>query len=158
MTWPTFDLAALASTTRTVTVVVDNPVPAGVTTLTNQTEAHDDGSAGPDPTPGNNTASDVDTLDAGPDLVITKDDGVDIVSPGSLLVYAIRYDNVGDQDATGVEITETVPAETTFDAAASLPTVWSCPGRVDRRHALHAGHRRSGGGDRRQPDLCRAHR
>ena len=61
VTWPTFDLAALASTTRTVTVVVDNPVPAGVTTLTNTAEAHDDGSAGPDPTPGNNTASDVDT-------------------------------------------------------------------------------------------------
>ena len=126
VTWPTFDLAALASTTRTVTVVVDDPVPAGVTSLINQTEAHDDGSAGPDPTPGNNTATDVDVLDAGPDLVITKDDGVNIVSPGTLLVYAIRYDNVGDQDATGVEITETVPAETTFDAAASLPTVWSC--------------------------------
>jgi uncharacterized repeat protein (TIGR01451 family) len=60
-------------------------------------------------------------------LVITKDDGVDIVSPGSLLVYAIRYDNVGNQHATGVVVTETVPDETTFDAAASLPTVWSCP-------------------------------
>jgi LPXTG-site transpeptidase (sortase) family protein len=126
VTWPTFDLAALASTTRTVTVRVDDPVPSGVDSLTNTAEARDDGTAGPDPTPGNNTATDVDTLDAGPDLVITKDDGVDIVTPGTLLIYAIRYDNVGDQDATGVEITETVPSETTFVAASSSPG-WSCP-------------------------------
>ena len=126
VTWPTFDLAASSSTFRTVTVQVDNPLPSGVESITNTAEAHDDGSAGPDPT-SNNTATDVDAIDAGPDLVITKDDGVNIVSPGSLLVYAIRYDNVGDQDATGVVITETVPNETTFDAAASLPTVWSCP-------------------------------
>lgn len=127
VTWPVFDLAGTASTFRTVTVQVDDPLPAGAESITNTAEAHDDGTAGPDPTPGNGADTDVDTLNAGPDLVITKDDSLDIVSPSSLLAYAISYDNVGDQDATGVEITETVPAETTFDAAASLPTTWSCP-------------------------------
>ena len=126
VTWPTFNLAPSTSTFRTVTVRVDNPLPAGVESITNTAEAHDDGSGGPDPTD-NNTATDVDTIDAVPDLAISKDDGVDIVSPGSLLVHAIRYDNVGDQDATGVVVRETVPAATTFVAPSSLPTVWSCP-------------------------------
>ncbi len=125
VTWPTFNLAPATSVFRTVTVQVNNPLPAGANTLANTAEAHDDGSGGPDPTPGNNTATDVDTLDAAPDLTVTKDDGVDIVSPGSLLAYAINYANVGNQNATGVVITETVPAGTTFNAPASLPTVWT---------------------------------
>ncbi|KPV49732.1 hypothetical protein SE17_30945, partial [Kouleothrix aurantiaca] len=37
------------------------------------------------------------------------------------------YTNVGAIAATGVVITETVPLHTSFDAAASKPTVWSCP-------------------------------
>jgi len=110
----------------TFAVTVDATVPVLVTLLENTASITDDGANGIEPTPENNTDSETTPLVAAPDLTITKDDGLDIVSPGSLLVYAINYANVGDQDATGVEITETVPDATTFDAGASLPTVWSC--------------------------------
>jgi uncharacterized repeat protein (TIGR01451 family) len=49
-----------------------------------------------------------------------------IVAPGATLVYTLDYGNVGGMTATGVMITETVPASTTFNAAASSPG-WSCP-------------------------------
>ena len=98
----------------TFAVTVDASVPALVTLLENMALIHDDGANGIEPTPANNTDTETTPLQAAPDLTITKDDGVDIVSPGSLLVYAINYANVGNQDATGVEIRETVPAETTL--------------------------------------------
>ena len=102
-------------------------VPALVTLLENTAIVTDDGTNGIEPTPENNTDTETTPLIAAPDLMITKDDGLDIVSPGSLLVYDVEYDNIGDQDATGVVVTETVPAATVFDAGASLPSVWSCP-------------------------------
>ncbi|MCJ7512385.1 MAG: sortase, partial [Anaerolineales bacterium] len=111
----------------TFAVTVDASVPVMVTLLQNAASITDDGTHGIEPTPADNTDSETTPLVAAPDLTITKDDGLDIVSPGSLLVYAINYANVGDQDATGVVVTETVPLATTFVAASSLPTVWSCP-------------------------------
>ncbi len=45
--------------------------------------------------------------------------------PGTALVYTLTYRNVGGSTATSVVIAETVPAHTTFDAAAS-PGGWSC--------------------------------
>ena len=49
-----------------------------------------------------------------------------LVAPGTTAVYHITYANVGGTAATGVVITETVPAHTTFNAAAST-LGWSCP-------------------------------
>ncbi len=46
--------------------------------------------------------------------------------PGESLIYTLTYTNAGVIAATGVVITETVPANTAFNAAASLPTIWSC--------------------------------
>jgi uncharacterized repeat protein (TIGR01451 family) len=43
------------------------------------------------------------------------------VDPGSLITYTLRYTNTGNTDATGVVLTETVPANTTFTG-----TGWSC--------------------------------
>ena len=120
------DLGPGASGSATFAVTVDANVPVLVTLLENTASITDDGSHGSEPTPENNTDTETTPLQAAPDLTITKDDGLDIVSPGSLLVYAINYANVGDQDATGVVVSETVPVATTFDAGASLPTVWSC--------------------------------
>jgi uncharacterized repeat protein (TIGR01451 family) len=62
VTWPPFTLAAGATTTRTVTVTVNDPLPEGVTSLTNTAEVTDDGSAGPDAAPADNRDTDVDTL------------------------------------------------------------------------------------------------
>lgn len=70
-------------------------------------------------------ASDSTPVDAAPDLTVTKDDGGVALEPGDTLTYSVSYANVGDQDATGVELTETVPAATVFNAAAS-DGGWTC--------------------------------
>lgn len=60
------------------------------------------------------------------DLAITKTDGDVEVLPGGDIVYSLEVSNVGtDVDATGVEIEETVPDFTTFNATASDPG-WNC--------------------------------
>src|SRR5262249_14766113 len=88
-------LAAGDSFTITGTLRVNDPLPAGVTSITNTVTVNDDGTNGPDPTPDNNTASDTDIVVAAPDLVITKDDGVDTADPGQTLTYTLTISNVG---------------------------------------------------------------
>ena len=66
----------------------------------------DDGTHGPDATPANNSATDIDTLAAAPDLVITKSDGGVSTIPDGMVTYTLTYTNTGTQDATGVIITE----------------------------------------------------
>ena len=69
-------------------------------------------------------------LDAAPDLSVTKTEGGGTTQPGVAAVYTLSYSNVtsvNGQNAVGVQLSETVPANTTFNAAASLPSVWSCP-------------------------------
>ncbi|MCP4371072.1 MAG: DUF11 domain-containing protein, partial [Deltaproteobacteria bacterium] len=125
VTWPTFGLAVGTSVTRTVTIRIDDPLPAGIETITNTATVTDDGTNGPDPTPEDNTASDINSVEAVPDLRITKDDGNVSSVPGNIITYTLTYANVGNQDATGVVITDTVPANTTFSAVSSS-SVWSC--------------------------------
>jgi len=62
-----------------------------------------------------------------PDLTLDKDDGQVTASPGEVLVYTLTIDNVGLQAAEGVVISDTVPDDTTFNAAGSSPG-WSCTG------------------------------
>ncbi len=59
------------------------------------------------------------------DLQITKDDGGVTVNAGDTVPYTLAYTNAGNSVASGVVITETVPANTTFNAGASTPG-WSC--------------------------------
>jgi uncharacterized repeat protein (TIGR01451 family) len=68
---------------------------------------------------------DVPGEDCAPDLVLTKDDGGATVAPGGTITYQLAYSNGGDADATDVVLTDTVPANTTFDADASTVD-WSC--------------------------------
>src|SRR5207248_8755765 len=110
VTWTLGTLAAGASTGVTVQVRVAGTLPAGVGALTNSATAQDDGANGTDPTPGDNTGTDADTLDAAPDLTLTKTDGRTVVTPGTAVVYTLSYQNAGNQDATGVVLTETLPA------------------------------------------------
>ena len=114
--------AAGASDSADFAVTAVNPVPAGVDTISNTATISMDI---PDPTPGDNTASDTTPLDAAPDYSLTKDDGGADVIPGGTAVYTLNYSNSGNQDGTGVVLTETVPAGTTFNSASSSPG-WSC--------------------------------
>jgi uncharacterized repeat protein (TIGR01451 family)/uncharacterized repeat protein (TIGR02543 family) len=59
-----------------------------------------------------------------PDLSLTKTTEGEGVRAGGTLVYELTYDNAGGT-ATGVVINETVPANTTFNAAASTAG-WTC--------------------------------
>ncbi len=65
-------------------------------------------------------------ISADPVMAISKDDQVILTSPGAPISYALRIENTGNQDATGVVVTEAVPAYTSFDAASSSPG-WTCP-------------------------------
>ncbi len=92
--------AATGSMTNTATVAA----PAGVT----------------DPTPGNNSATDVDALGASADLAITKTDSVTSATPGGSVTYTITASNAGPSNATGATVTDTFPAVETC--------TWTCAG------------------------------
>ena len=73
-----------------------------------------------DPTPGNNSATDSDTLTATADLSITKTDGVTTATPGASVTYTIAASNAGPSNATGATVADTFPA--------SLTCTWTCAG------------------------------
>ncbi|MCP5015158.1 MAG: DUF11 domain-containing protein, partial [Ketobacter sp.] len=123
------DLAAGATRSFAYAVRVDAPVAAGVNELVNSAAV---AGAGVDLDPTNNTATEVTPLDGGvggtgPNLAVTKSDGGAVASAGDTVVYSLAVENLGNQDASGVELTETVPSHTTFVASASAPG-WGCSG------------------------------
>ncbi|HWT15317.1 MAG TPA: DUF11 domain-containing protein [Patescibacteria group bacterium] len=118
-------VAAGAGGSAVFAVTVVSPVGSGVTQISNTATIADDGSFGPDPTPADNTGSDTTPLNAAPDLTVSKDDGGASVMPGGTVSYTLNYGNVGNQDATGVVLTETVPANSTFNLGASTAG-WTC--------------------------------
>jgi uncharacterized repeat protein (TIGR01451 family) len=100
----TASCAVSASATGTLSNTATVAAPAGVT----------------DPTPGNNSATDTDTLQASADLSITKTDGVTTATPGGNLTYTITASNAGPSNATGATVADTFPA--------SLTCTWTCVG------------------------------
>ncbi|RMH16016.1 MAG: DUF11 domain-containing protein, partial [Acidobacteria bacterium] len=130
----TLTIASLAggggNGTATFAVRVDDPLAAGVGEIANTATIADDGQSGGDLDPSNNSAGDQTPIPSGPggtapDLAISKDDGGVSARAGDVVSYTVSYSNLGNQDATGVVITDVVPAGTTFDAASSSPE-WSC--------------------------------
>ncbi len=125
VTWPSFDLVSTDNVNRTLVVQVDIPLPAGVTAVTNTAIVTTTAFVGSDHNPVDNRTVDVNLVDAAPELQIAKDDGgVSIVS-GDVLTYSLVYTNAGNQEATGVLITDSVPLHTSFRAADST-SGWSC--------------------------------
>ena len=79
------------------------------------------GGAIADPTPGNNSATDTDTLTPQANLGITKTNGVTQVNAGANTVYTIVASNAGPSAAPGSTVADTAPAAcTTF--------TWTCVG------------------------------
>ena len=74
-----------------------------------------------DPNPGNNSATDTDTLTPQADLAITKTDGQASATPGTPITYTITASNSGPSDATGATVTDTLPATITG-------ATWTCAG------------------------------
>jgi uncharacterized repeat protein (TIGR01451 family) len=60
-----------------------------------------------------------DTTKAVPALVLTKADAGVPVGPGSKIDYTLTLHNIGNADATGVTITDPIPANTSFVSADS---------------------------------------
>jgi uncharacterized repeat protein (TIGR01451 family) len=78
-------------------------------------------SAVTDPSPGNNSATDTDTLTPQADLSITKTDGQTTVLSGGPITYTIVAANAGPSDATGATAADTFPA-------AITGATWTCVG------------------------------
>ena len=116
-------LAAGGSLALTFSVTVDGALPVLVTQTSNAARVDDINE--PVILQGNNSDTETTPLGAAPDLVITKDDSLSIISPNQVLTYVLTYTNAGDQDASGVAIAETVPAGTTFSGPSGAGA-WSC--------------------------------
>lgn len=74
-----------------------------------------------DPTPGNNSATDTDTLTPQADVSITKTDGVTSVAPGGSTTYTLVASNAGPSNAPGSTVADTAPA-------ACTSFTWTCAG------------------------------
>ena len=119
VTWPLFDLpGGGASVIRTLNVTVTNPFPVDTNVITNTATVADDGANGPDPTPGNNTSILTTTINAAPNLVLSKHSDVLTVTPGSTLIYQLVITNTGNQLAGGIVLTDTLPEYTAFTLAS----------------------------------------
>ncbi|MBK9711649.1 MAG: DUF11 domain-containing protein [Kouleothrix sp.] len=99
-------------------VTVDTSLPAGVSEIDNGATIADDG----DTTAGANDNTPVITT---PGLLLSKSDGGATTTPGGTVIYTLGYTNTGNIGLSGVQIDETVPANTTFRTAGSTPG-WSC--------------------------------
>jgi uncharacterized repeat protein (TIGR01451 family) len=108
--------------TGSVTFTVNATVAGSATgTITNTATIAAPGGVS-DPTPGNNSASDSDTVNLVADLSITKTDGTSSAVPGNPTTYTIIVSNAGPSGANGATVSDTMPAEVasdTFTAAAT---------------------------------------
>ena len=101
-------LAALGTLTNTVTVT-----PMGGVT---------------DPNPANDSDDDIDTLVSPAALSVTKNVSPDPAQPGDTLTYDVTVTSSGPAQATNVVVTDTLPANVTFQS--------STPGAPTCTHAL----------------------
>ncbi len=138
------NLAAGASGSATFAVTVVTPLPAGVTQIANTATIADDGTNGADPTPANNSSSDTTPVTAQPDLADPQVGRRHQHHTGQRYHLHLSYTNTGNQNATGVELTETVPSNSSFDAGASSPG-WTCTPNGNARQHLYLKCREPGG-------------
>lgn len=118
-TLPVGALAAGDGSMATFSIRLDPTVPAGLESITNTATVADG-----DGTPPVSDSATV-AVDASPILSLTKT-GPASARPGQTIVFTLTYANEGNQDAASVELHDTVPDHTTFDAAGFSPG-WSCP-------------------------------
>ncbi|MFN8454391.1 MAG: DUF11 domain-containing protein [Anaerolineae bacterium] len=107
---------------RTVTIVV-TPTVVGVITNTAVVT-----SGNPDLVPANNTTTITTTVSPVADLKIAKVASSDPITAGTSLTYTLFVTNTGPSTATGVSITDTLPAGVSFVSASgcSGTTIISC--------------------------------
>ncbi len=133
------DVPAHGQVTVTFRVVVDDPLPAGVTQITNQGTVFYDSDG--DGTNDSTQQTDGDTAQPGEqstDIPVTAGANFDettkgvalqtdadtngAVTPGDTLRYTVVIPNTGDQDATGVTFSDPIPFNTTYVALSVTAT------------------------------------
>jgi len=104
----TLSMPSGSSVTYTVTCVIDSSATGTLSNTATVTASVSD------PTSGNNTATDDDTvLNASADLGVTKTDGVTTATPGETVTYTIVVTNAGPSDDPAVSLSDVFPANLT---------------------------------------------
>ncbi|WP_346837710.1 isopeptide-forming domain-containing fimbrial protein [Microbulbifer sp. SAOS-129_SWC] len=97
------------------TVIIDSPIPSGVEETSNTTSIDDDGGKGPDQNTDDNSDDEVTPIDGRPDYVIVKIPNYNgPANPGDTVSWTIDVSNQGNQDGTGVVVTDTLPDTSLF--------------------------------------------
>lgn len=118
-------LASGASATLTVLTDVSDSALGMITNTVSVTAAETETDSS------NNSDSEQTTVTPITDLSITKTDDVDPVDAGGTLVYTLTVLNAGPSTATGVNVTDVLPADVSFTAATtSVGTVSESNGTV----------------------------
>jgi uncharacterized repeat protein (TIGR01451 family) len=116
-----FSLPVGGTATYALTATVD---PGATGTLANTATV----TGTTDPDPADNVATDFDLLTPETDLGITKADSADPVDPNDPLSYAVSVANTGPSHATGLTLTDTLPAGVTFVSSVPGPPTCSLAG------------------------------
>ncbi len=103
------------SATITITATLDSALPAGSSVVNTASVSSDTD----DPDPDDNSDSDTTTIDAESDLALVKTSSKTTAVAGEPHPWTLTVTNDGPSDATGVVITDTIPAGTTFNASLS---------------------------------------
>jgi uncharacterized repeat protein (TIGR01451 family) len=93
-----------------LTITVSGVVNAGATGNLVNTVTVSSGPGQTDPTPGNNSATDTDTSSPRTDLAVTKTDGAATYTAGNAISYTMVVSNSGPSNASGVSISDPIPA------------------------------------------------
>jgi uncharacterized repeat protein (TIGR01451 family) len=78
-------------------------------------------------------------VNAGAILNVVKTGSAPVVRVGDTLVYTLRYENAGNQTATAVRLTDTLPSGLTVIGAAPSPTVQTAQQLIWNLNTLTAG-------------------
>ncbi len=138
----TVNLPVGASVTYTVTAAISA---AATGSLVNTATVTAPGGV-TDPVPGNNSATDTDTLGPQANLAITKTDGVATATPGGSVTYTIIASNAGPSSAPGSTVADTFPASLTATWTCAGAGGGTCTGIGSRQHQRHG--QPAGGGQR----------
>ncbi len=103
----------------TATYTLTGTIAAGATGSLANTATVSAPSGVVDGTPGNNQATDTDTLSATADLSIVKSNGVNGLIPGNATTYTITVSNAGPSTISGATVTDTYPA-------TLIGATWTC--------------------------------